>query len=187
MTKLANLFAIMAIVMMASLSTFVTACGDDGGSSADSDTDADSDSDSDTDSDSDSDSDTDTDTDSDSDSDTDTDTDADTSCDCLNGTSDAEGCVDIEGDMYAENHCCDSDYILNTVLTYAVTTCQVTFSGDGAVATGTVDMTALPYSEYDANTSTTMEFYVDSDGGFRQQYSVDDGETDGTTYVRCGC
>ena len=66
--------------------------------------------------------------------------------------------------MYIPGHCGDSSYRLNIVLTYAVSTCEVTFSGEGASWTGTIESTVLPVGEEDSDTGEFVRFIKVAEG-----------------------
>ncbi len=153
-----NIFALMAIVMMAA---FVTACdeGDDCVEDENGDcVDGDADGDTDSDTDSDTDTDTDSDTDSDTDTDTDTETDDPTACDCLKTEDPDNGCYDIEGDWYIVNYSHIPDHLLTIILTVSGDECKVESTG-AATFYYALFGTELPLETYNAEDDQHVKIY----------------------------
>jgi hypothetical protein len=174
---------IVAIVVMAGVAVLYTACSrTDVCSGSDCDTDTDSDTDGDGDSgtgDADTDSDADSDSDSDSDTDTDTDTDTDIqddphACDCLNGVSSADGCVNIEGSWYDKGYPHIDENLLTVNLTIVGANCKIEFSGDTFLFLP-FEAISLPTSFYYEPETCTLELYIED--GYLVQKNTQDGST----------
>ena len=69
------------------------------------------------------------------------------------------------------------------MLTYAVSTCEVTFSGEGASWTGTIESTVLPVGEEDSDTGEFVRFIKVAEGYEQQDNTA--GSLTSIDYVRC--
>jgi len=137
----------------------------------------------------DSDTDTDSDTDADGDADTDSDSDADGdadphACDCLNTEDPENGCYDIEGEFYAENHCCEPDHLMTVTLTPLEVNCKVEFSGDTFILLPFEGVT-LPMSSVYEPEGVTLELYLEN--ALLYQWKKWESGEGGAAYQRCTC
>lgn len=110
-----------------------------------------------------------------------------TACDCLNGVSDAEGCVDIEGAFYTFGYdCCDPEHLMTVTLTQMEVNCKIEFSGDTYLFLSFETKTLPASIDYEPE-DWTFELYMD-DGMLVQKKIVEaSGDDAWAKYMRCDC